>query len=61
MDTACKWVSVAVFVGVFFSLTWAAGCIQVGEFFAAIVIGFMAARLFYFGVCGKHTDYYAPG
>lgn len=61
MDTACKWATVGIFVAVFFGLTWAAGCIQVGEFFGAIVVGYMAARLFYCDVCGRHSDYYAAG
>ncbi len=61
MDTACKWATVAIFFAVFFGLAWTAGCIQIGEFLGAIVVGFTAARLFYFGVCAKHSDNYAPG
>ena len=60
MGTTCKWLTVGIFIAVFFGLAWAAGCVRVGEFFGAIIVGFMAARLFYFGVCGKHTDHYAP-
>ena len=61
MDTACKWTTVAVLVAVFFGLVWAAGCIQATEFFSAVVVGVMVARLFYVGVCARNTDRYAPG
>ena len=61
MDTLCKWASTAIFTMVWFGLTWAAGCVQVVEFLGAIVIGFLVARLFYPGICGKSTDRYARG
>lgn len=61
MDTACKWASAAIFVSVLFGLAWAAGCVQVVEFFGAIVIGFLVARLFYIGLCGKSGNRYARG
>jgi hypothetical protein len=61
MDTACKWASTAIFTMVWFGLASAAGCVQVVEFFGAIIIGFLVARLFYVGICRKSTDRYARG
>lgn len=61
MDTACKWATVGIFVAALFGLVWAAGCIDIAEFFGAIVVGIMLARLFYIGVCARNTDHYVPG
>ena len=61
MDTACKCATVAIFVAALFGLAWAAGCIRVTEFFGAIGVGVMLARLFYLSVCVKSTDRYVSG
>lgn len=56
VETMCKWAATGVLLVVFIGLISLAGCLHIAEFLGAIVIGIIAARTFYFGICGHNSD-----